>query len=506
MVLPTLDLSNDVQATKDILNLINTNTFPNLYLFGDTPVLLKELDGKHRFEPVNSNQLQHLIAHYTNPGINKNANFIAMLPKKGICDVVLARIDNDQWYGVPRINGIIYTPVLRPDQTFQTKPGYDPTTKLFYIPQFNTREVPANPCSQQVNAARDFISGKLFGDFPWTSNSDKTNAIALLITQILKPSYKFLVPMGWVTAPRAASGKTHLAAMHEQVFGGQRISWPNDDKELAKRIDAAMITSVSPTVVFDNVDTGKRVDSAALAEILTSPVHTARQLGTSNTMDIPNNKIWMVTGNNIKVGGDIASRICPIEISPEGINPEDRTGFKINLNRWNPGLRADVLHAIMVLVQDWITQGASEDTNLTLRGFEHWLQVLGGFCKHHGFYGLMENRKRVVSEIDEEANQWEALLKSIYEEFKDEKWKVNHLRERAETISTTKVTDKVTKVSVTDSALSETYPKEENDAFKSVVKVGKMLGDHAGMQYGSYRLHQTKDKRTHGNWYHISHA
>ena len=165
------------------------------------------------------------------------------------------------------------------------------------------------------------------------------------------------------------------------------MSWPSDnDKELEKLITSTF-TVESGAVIFDNLAEGTSSTPPILANLLTNPVWSERILGLHRNGRWPNDRLWMATGNNLRVGGDMASRTVYVRLAPKAPHPEQRTGFAIrDLAAWikDPDHRAELLWRLLVLVADWVAAGTPRDDDVpAMRQFTPWARGVGGFLAHH---------------------------------------------------------------------------------------------------------------------------
>jgi hypothetical protein len=121
----------------------------------------------------------------------------------------------------------------------------------------------------------------------------------------------------------------------------------------------------------------------------------------------------MATGNNLRIGGDIASRSVSIRLKPTAPHPEERTGFAIpDLQGWimNPANRGRLLERLLILVADWVAAGTPKDTSVpAMRQFTPWAQGVGGFLAHHGITGFLGNLSAMRA-MDEEDHKWAVFL------------------------------------------------------------------------------------------------
>ena len=156
------------------------------------------------------------------------------------------------WPGVPPLLGIIGAPVLRRDGTLLQTPGYDPATGLFLASRVDLPPVPEKPTAEQVAEARSFLLDRFLRDFPWASDADRANYVALLATPILRPFTRSLTPFAMIDATMAASGKTILTGGPGMLYGQKVLIWPDAEEELRKQITAVFTEQVG-VVIWDNL-------------------------------------------------------------------------------------------------------------------------------------------------------------------------------------------------------------------------------------------------------------
>ncbi|MEH1017976.1 hypothetical protein V6U90_33595, partial [Micromonospora sp. CPCC 206060] len=284
-------------------------------------------------------------------------------PPREVLSAVLAR---KTWPNVPPLRGIIGAPVLRRDGTLLQRPGYDPATGLYLASKVALPPVPEAPTPQQVHDARTFLLGRFLRDFPWASPADRANYVALLATPILRHYTRSLTPFALIDATMPASGKSILTAGPGMLYGQRMMPWADSEEELRKSITAVLAEQVG-VVIWDNVPEGSVIDSAVLAQLVTNGVWSDRQLGASRNIATVNDRLWMATGNNLQVGGDMASRTVRVHLDPNMPHPElrDQTGFGIpHLDQWitDPTNQLTVLWHLLVLVLDWTRHGAPRIT------------------------------------------------------------------------------------------------------------------------------------------------
>ncbi|MFG1843670.1 hypothetical protein [Micromonospora carbonacea] len=407
-------------------------------------------------------------------------------PPRDILSSVLA---GKTWPGVPPLRGIIGAPVLRRDGTLLQQPGYDPQTGLYLAAKVALPPVPDQPTPEQVRDARTFLLGRFLRDFPWASAADHANYVALLATPILRHFTRSLTPFALIDATMPSSGKTILTAGPGMLYGQRVMTWAYSDEELRKSITAVLAEQVG-VVIWDNLAEGTVIDSPVLAQLVTSGVWSDRQLGASRNVATVNDRLWMATGNNLQVGGDMASRTVRVHLDPDMPRPElrDQAGFGIpHLDQWitDPANQLTVLWHLLVLVLDWTRQGAPRVSGLSMRQFTPWAQALGGFLHHHGIDGFLTNAAD-VREIDEDETRWRAFLTCWHDRHSNRPMTAADLRRDAEPMQIG---------SDTHDPWDGQFITTHNGRLPNPLQLGRLLTGQAGRWRGEHVVRAGKNDR-----------
>ena len=415
--------------------------------------------------------------------------------------VLAAVLASTHWPDLPPLYRIVGAPVLRPRTgTLLQRPGYDEATGLYLAARVGLPPIPDRPTAEQVAAARAFLLDVFLADFPWVSDADRANYLALMVTPILRPYLRCLAPFGVVTATMPASGKTILTAGVGMLYGQRVLTWTDNDDELRKAITAVLADPVG-AVVFDNLPEGAVITSPVLARLITEQTWADRRLGTNTTATLPNDRLWLATGNNLSVGGDMATRSVLVQLDPDMPRPEERTGFAIpNLDTWilDPANQAEVLRHLLVLVLDWTAAGAPRAKGVPMRQFTTWTEALGGLLAHHGIGGLLGNAA-TVRDVDEDAATWGAFLRRWTEQYPTGRWlTAAELRQSAETVTTDTGTS-------ADPWMG-TFPTTDRGGQVSAKSLGRLLRGQVGRWRDDYVLRAHRDPHTKINTYSVEYG
>ena len=331
------------------------------------------------------------------------------------------------------LRAVTHTPTVRDDGSVLDQPGYDDASSVLYLPQKSVHVpcVPDAPRAHEVEQALKLVRS-MVEEFPWESPHDEANFLAALLTPLLRqlvpPPYKLVV----IQAPQRGSGKSLLASLMRIIHGGVfKSEYPRDSEEQRKVITAILDTTSAPVIQFDNV-TGV-VRSSVLDGLLTSAEWIDRVLGSGRmTSALVNDRLWVVTGNNVRIGGDLSRRTLWVTINANTDRPEERTDFRIqDLENWARARRGDILHALLVLIRGWVVQGMPADPAPTSDSFGHWTAVARGILGTAGLEGVVGHEKTRHEEADEDGDEWGTFLAAAHRTFGSEPWLTSELLERA---------------------------------------------------------------------------
>ena len=321
---------------------------------------------------------------------------------------------------LPSLGGIVEVPVLREDGSILDNPGYDEQSCLYYQPdaELTVPDIPRNPTEEQVEEARRTI-WKPIQDFPFVDEASAANALALMLTPIIRPHIGAQnVPMALVDATVQGTGKTLFVTVVSTISTGRTaatMSAPDSAEEWRKQITAQLLKGAS-MIVVDNVR--GRLQSAPLEQALTTSLWQDRVLGKSKQAEIPQRATWIATGNNIQPKGDMKRRVYPIRMDAEMERPWMGREFEIdNLEAWTKEHRGELVSALLTLARSWFADGAPEPDVELLGSFEQWTRTVGGILEHAGVDGFLGNLGELYEQMNEETAEWAGFLEALHNYF-----------------------------------------------------------------------------------------
>jgi hypothetical protein len=321
---------------------------------------------------------------------------------------------------LPALLAVTEVPVLRSDGSIVTEPGYDEATHLYYQPVAGLimPPLPDNPSKKQLEAAVAFIREPVI-DFPFDSEASRANALAVMVTPIYRPMIAGPVPLCLIDKPQPGTGAGLLADVIAIIATGRPAAMmapPKNDEECEKRL-TSILRHGRAVITIDNLD--GYLYFASLAMILTATTVQTRILGQSEELLLPNRATYIVTGNNVRLAGDLPRRCYLSRMDAREARPwmRDPKSFKYqNLIQWVKEKRGELLAAILTLARAWIAAGKPIPDRLPpLGGFEDWTNIVGGVLAYAGIRGFLGNLDFMYSQSDAETTQWEAFLATWFD-------------------------------------------------------------------------------------------
>jgi hypothetical protein len=229
-----------------------------------------------------------------------------------------------------RLEIITNTPVLLPDGTILTAPGYH--NGVLMVPSnISYPDVPATVSQEQAKVAlRKFA--RVYGCYPFRKETPGQDCLltpsysvvlASILSLVARPSFP-IVPLFGITAPRRGFGKTKIAESATAAALGYKPTLIHfcDPVEFNKLL-VPVLSHADRSILIDNIEVP--FHSGMLNAILTSDQpYTARILGKSKDVTLINTGVFFATGNQLALKGDITRRSLMITLEGDFEFPEER--------------------------------------------------------------------------------------------------------------------------------------------------------------------------------------
>lgn len=321
-------------------------------------------------------------------------------------DIVDAVRERTNWTHLQPCIGVVEAPTLRADFSVLNEPGYDPASMLLFRPGDTCwPRIAERPTRAEAEAALAILLD-LVREFPFRDPMDRSVALALLITSIVRPALP-TAPLFVVTGHTRGTGKSYLCQIAHVLATGH--DWDpktaTDDNELRKALMASALQG-ERFFIIDNLN--RKLASPVLDAALTSPYFSDRILGASRVEKVRLAFTMLATGNNLAIGGDLGRRTvrCYLHTSME--HPEERR-FERDTLGMARRLRPQIVHAALTIVRACL----AEDPRVERRpmgSFEAWDKVVRRPLLWLGQPDPLDTQVALRDDAEVEVDAWASLL------------------------------------------------------------------------------------------------
>ncbi|MFN3723488.1 MAG: hypothetical protein ACK4VZ_10610 [Paracoccaceae bacterium] len=307
--------------------------------------------------------------------------------------------------GFPELKGVSGIPVFLPDGKLLTRQGYHADSGLYLafpdglkIPDIaNFEKVTQADLTEAMRilvedlfgdfyldgvARADLIRSALGGDPLNPPPASLLNAIGLLLEQFVRPMIKGPVMPALISKPLRGAGGGLLNSVVQIVVHGRSTVRPlaASEDERRKSIFTALLGGTA-IVAFDNMS--GEVSSAVLASVFTEDSLTDRVLGASRERSAPIRASFVMIGNRPLLSDELRRRVSLIQLKPDTARPEHRSDFRhSDLLQWVKEHRGKAIWSVLILVKNWIDQGALTPKHAPVIGsYESYVDVIGGILE-----------------------------------------------------------------------------------------------------------------------------
>lgn len=434
---PALDVTHPLRFHEWLVGNVGTKTLPGFYVRDGELVRVPRIgedgyrpltdnihdeDGPAQVRPCDTATLRAVLARQFRPvkiRETDDGDFeeTEVLPPHDAANLFVAGVA-EQGTAAPKLKGVVHSPFIRPDGSVRTAAGYDAATGLLHLPPpgLTVPPPPERPTEQQVADARDLLL-EIIAEFPFVSDDDRASYFgSVLIGPLLRPLVKPPYPITALSAHMPGSGKSLLANIGMELHGGVFRSEPSGrDEEIRKLITSLLRCTSAPLIVLDNLTGTFR--SGQFAAMATSATWSDRPLGSTAQVEAPNDRLWILTGNNIVLGGDMPRRVAVwSRIDADMPDPHLRDQFAIpDLLEHVRGNRGDTLGACLTIVRAWVAAGSPLVGPKRADSYGQFIRTVQGILETAGVPGEYASPKVAaeaspVGSEDDEAAEFLAAL------------------------------------------------------------------------------------------------
>ncbi|MDZ4784050.1 MAG: hypothetical protein SGJ19_27695 [Planctomycetia bacterium] len=308
------------------------------------------------------------------------------------------------WPGIRRLEGITEAPMLRPDGSVVTAPGYDRATGLLFVPNLAMPLIKPEPSRDDAQAAAQELLDVVC-DFHFASEAHKSGWLASVLTPFARHAFEGCVPLFMIDKNvRGAGGGLLANTIGIITTGRDMAAMPaaTDDSEWRKRITSIAVEAL-PMVLIDNI--AGRFGWPSLDAALTSTIWSDRLLKENKNAKARLQTIWYATANNVALQADTARRCLHIRIETDLERPEQRTDFvHADLKAHVRRIRGDLVRAALTILRAYFVAGCPEMQLVEWGSFEQWSRLIRGAITWLGLADPGTTRLELAKQSDVEAN------------------------------------------------------------------------------------------------------
>lgn len=399
--------------------LIAANTPPRLFRYGG---ILVRLEPDQRGVPLLTSLTEHRLRFELARAARwfketKTGGLVPALPPVDVVRDLLAAPAPP----LPALEALVAAPTFAADGSLQVTPGYHPAGRTYFTPAngFSVPNVPTYPTVAAVAHAKTLICDELLGEFPFTGPAELAHAVGVMLLSFGRNLIDGPTPLHLFEKPSPGTGATLLADVLLYPATGRNLAAlteGRDEEEWRKRLTAVLRTS-PPAILIDNLK--ERLDTAALAAILTTSEHEDRILGTSDIVRIPVRAVWLASGNNPTLSNEITRRTVRIRLDAHQEHPWLRQDFRRpRLREWVHEQRPHLCHAALTLIAAWLAEGKPRAEDAPRLGmYENWSSTIGGILDVAGIPGFLGNLTEAYAHADAESDDARILIEAWWKDF-----------------------------------------------------------------------------------------
>lgn len=367
-----------------------------LQLFRHAEGGLLLVDGGDRIQRVRSaKELAPFLIDHVRLAVFKNSKYHGEAISDGILNKMLASrsfLDNFR-----EVEEVVRTPIVLADFA-PSQPGFNGGGVL----HVGRAATPA----QGTDTIQRFLDV-----MPWAAGSDRTNAVAALLTVPFRRHFAGGKPLVLVTATKSHAGKGTLIEFVQSSTAKADVlyedkDWPMQNsllRQLAQQAEVGVIGFDS--VRTDSSGRAKVIRSGFLESFITnSEIVLSSPSSRSEPLRTANKFVVMLNTNEGALSIDLLNRSLPIRLDPKGDLTERIAAVKAKLGgdvkqEWLPANRSRIEAEMWGMIEKWAEAGRPLDESVT-HPMGPWAKTIGGILRVNGFRDFLDNYTVTRAAID----------------------------------------------------------------------------------------------------------
>lgn len=317
----------------------------------------------------------------------------------------------------PIVLAIAGTPIIDASGRIVQVPGYDSQSQMLL--DFEPGAFPPVPEAPTMEDARNALEVLMrpFREMPWTEAAAKSVTASAMLTSLVRGSLR-TAPMHVFDSPTAGTGKSKICDAIGVLATGEVLPAMSQGKspdEDEKRISVSLFYG-DRVVLLDNCELP--ITGDFLCSCLTQETVQARILGESERRITPVACLFVASGNNVTVAGDMSRRtlICRIDSGAE--RPDERV-FDFCPVQETRRDRAKMVVAGLTVLKAYHDAGRPVKSLTPMGSFEDWSDWVRGALVWLGYADPCATREAVLdsdsnkNDLLEVMQLWERVFGSL---------------------------------------------------------------------------------------------
>lgn len=311
---------------------------------------------------------RHAFIHYLSGIIQYYRGGKPCDPSKDLVDTILSM---NKHRLISPVKGMIDHPIIDPDLVTVQQRGYVGHAQIMLDFDPSDFSVTDRLLSPDELIEHMLLIFEPFSGFDLVGSADKSILYAAIFSAVVRQILP-ICPAFAMDAPMQGSGKTLLAETIGMLASGKKITamppiGQSTDNELRKRL-LPVLKNGCKVCLFDNL-VGE-FDSAAFATALTAEYFEDRELGYSRTVKVLTKTLFLLTGNNLNITGDMTRRVLRMRLTPvDGELAKRKYAFD-PLDRVSE-MRPQIISSVLSLINHWKHEGCPRSEG-TMTSFTDW--------------------------------------------------------------------------------------------------------------------------------------
>lgn len=374
-----------------------------------------------RIRPLSQANLQELLAKlidWRKDRVSKNGERASVEAEgahpPGHC--VKALHARGTWKDVPYLEAVVAYPILLPDGSILSQPGYHAGSGILQTYAGSTLQLPERVTRDDAIAACKRLK-RVFSDFPFENDVAWSGFLAAMLTPLVRSTYHGPTPLFLVEANLPGAGKgLALNCLGRIVFGKNFavLTCPKDPDNLEKLI-TALVKGGQDSALFDNLSGkfGNHVWDMAL----TATDWQSRVLGATEILNAPLTMTFYATGNNVQLVADTHRRVQRIRLVCVEEHPENRQNFQHpDILEWIDSHRSELLTDLFIILTAYHQAGRPKMDLLAWGSYAEWSAAVRAPLVWIGLLDPALAQRELQEEGNEDAESM-AMLAKIWERF-----------------------------------------------------------------------------------------